>query len=148
MSKIKVWVEPEGNWSKPFIGLDKIHIIKEALVFECRKHYCEEENWSEVLTGLEIDAVEIEVSEREYKKYDIEALPEEMIGWGLIEKSNGISIESARILKLPLSTFDEMGKHEKAEGHMYPVYKAIFKAARVTEPVPDRYCLLFKFEDE
>lgn len=148
MSIVKVWIEPEGNWSKPFLGLDKVHIIKEAVLYECRKHYYEEEDWQAVLTGFEIDAREIEVSSSEYSRPDIEVLPEEMIRWSLFEKGNGVSIESARILKLPLSTFDEMAKREKAEGHLYPVYKALYKAARVTEPVPDGYCLLFKFEDE
>ena len=148
MSIVKVWVEPEGNWSKPFMGLDKVHIIKDALTFECHKLCIEEdEDWQALLTGFEIDAREIEVSESEYKKYDIEFLPEEMIRWGLIEKRNGINIVSARILKLPLTTFAGMVEHEKTEGHLYSVYESILRAARVTEPVPD-YCLLFKFEDE
>lgn len=143
MSIIKVWVEPEGNWSEGFSGVDKIHLIKDAIRHGCRRCIFEEENQCEILVGLEIDARPLEVSDEEYMD-----LPEEVIRWGAIEKLNGICIESARILKLPLVVFDEMATAEKTNGHLYPIYRAIFKAAKVTEPVPNGYCLLLKFEKE
>ena len=143
MSRIRVWVEPEGNWSKEFSGLDKIHLIKDAILHGCRRCYFEEENECEILVGLEIDAYPLEVSNEEYTD-----LPDEVIRWGAIEKLNGVCIESARIFKLPLDLFEEMAKAEKVGGHLYPIYQAIFNASKVTEPIPDGYCLLFKFEDE
>ena len=143
MSIIKVWVEPEGNWSNAFLGVDKTHIIKDAILYGCRRCIFEEENKCEILVGLEIDACPLEVSDTEYLD-----LPDELVRWEAIEKLNHISIESARILKLPLEIFEEMKEAEKAEGYCYSVYKAIIEAAKVIEPVPKGYCLLLKFEKE
>lgn len=152
MSIVKVWVEPEGNWSKEFSGLDKIHIIKDAILHQCRKDP-PEEGCCELLKGMEIDAVELQVCDDYYHPIEIdgvtdEILSEEVIHWHAFERSNHVSIASAKILKLPLDVFDDMAKAEKARGHFYPIYKAIFDAARVTEPIPEGYCLLLKFRSE
>ena len=156
MSRIKVWVEPEGNWSKEFSGLDKNHIIKDAIRYGCRKvpsiegyekGYCYD------LYGIEIDGTDLQVSNDYYHPLEVdemtrEIVSEEYLDWGAFKESNPVNIASARILKLQLDVFDDMAKAEKARGHFYPIYKAIFDAARVTEPIPEGYCLLLKFRSE
>lgn len=147
MSKLKVWVEPQGNWSKEFVGLDKIHLIKDAILRECRI-VSPEEGYCEPLNGLEIDAIELQVSDDYYHPIDEgtkEIVSEEVILWGAFEKSNRVKIASARILKLPLALLSEMAN---AGGYLSSLYKDIIKAARVFEPTTPDYCLLLKFENE
>ena len=149
MSIVKVWVEPEGNWSKEFSGLDKIHIIKDAILHQCRKDP-PEEGCCELLKGMEIDAVELQVCDDYYHPIEIdgvtdEILSEEVIHWHAFERSNHVSIASAKILKLPFLLFDEMAK---ADAYFSSVYNDIIKAARVFDPTVPDYCLLLKFEDE
>ena len=73
---------------------------------------------------------------------------EDGVRWASLEKRNRISINSARILKLPLTIFEDMAKAEKNRGHLFPVYQALYKAAQAPDPAPGGYCLLFKFKDE
>ena len=63
MSSIRVWIGPDGKCSEEFLGIDKIHFIKQAILFGCRNCYYDEEDWCEIIKGLEIDAFEIAVSE-------------------------------------------------------------------------------------
>ena len=114
---------------------------------------CYEKGFCYDLYGIEIDAIDLQVSDDFYHPIEIdemtnEILSEEYLDWGAFKESNPVKIADARILKLPLSIFEEMAKTEKARGHFYPVYKALYKAAKATEPAPDEYCLLFKFKNE
>lgn len=148
MSNIKVWIGTEGRWSKNYSGLDKVHIIKEAIVFMC--HEFNDDDIDVVLKDIEIDAREIEVSFREYHPESIVegVVQDEFVWWGELEKLNHIQIASARILKLPLSLFEKMAALEKTKGHIFAAYKDLFKAAKVPDPIPEGYCLLFGFEEE
>ena len=103
MSIVKVWVEPEGNWSKEFSGLDKIHIIKDAILHQCRKvpsiegyenGYCYD------LYGIEIDGTDLQVSNDYYHPLEVdemtrEIVSEEYLDWGAFKESNPVNIASA-----------------------------------------------------
>lgn len=152
MATIKVWVGVDGKWSEGISGLDKMHIIKHAILLECRSRFDEhDEDWDAML-GVEIDTREILVTKKEYNQYDIgEDNLVERACWSNIEQRNHIQLESARLLKLPFTTFDKMAEAEKNKGHLFPVYKEIFKALKVkAADVKDKkgYCLLLKIEDE
>ena len=141
MSNIKVWIGTDGRWSESFAGLDKVHIIKSALLSRCRS--CgDEDALDAAFEGFEIDAHKIEISSLEY------SWSEYVISWNQIEKSNHILIASARTLKLPLPAFEEMAAAEKSKGYIFAAYKEMFKAAKVPEPTPEGYCIMLKFEDE
>lgn len=152
MSSIRIWIGPEGKWSEEFLGIDKVHFIKQAILFGCRKCYydedwCDDEDWCELLKGLEINAQEIEASNRVYRKGDDDTRTES-VSWPLFEKDNNISIASTKILKLPLSIFEEMANEEKERGQLFTIYTTMDEAAKSPKPVPEGYSLLFKFADE
>lgn len=152
MATIKVWVGADGKWSEGISGLDKMHIIKHAILLECRSRFNEhDEDWDAML-GVEIDANEIYVTKKEYNRDYIggDNLVERAC-WSNIEQRNHIQLESARLLKLPYNTFVKMVNAEKKTGYLYPVYLNIFKALKVEEDdvqAKKGYCLLLKIEDE
>ena len=159
MSSIRVWIGSAGVWSEEFIGIDKVHFIKDAVLRWCRKIMPTDEIESEevaaiaALNNLEFDGFAADPSEECYRPMEVdhmtrEILSEDWINFKIFEKENKINILTTRILQLPLSIFKEMVEWEKAHGYYFSIYNAIYLAAKCPIPAPEGYCLLFKFKDE
>ena len=159
MSSIRVWIGSEGVWSEEFIGIDKVHFIKDAVLRWCRIIMPSDEIEPEeiaaivALNDLEFDGRSVNISEDSYRPEEVdqmtrEILSDERIRLTVLENDNKLKISSTRILKLPLSIFEEMIKWEKVYGHFFSIYKAMYLAAKCPKPAPEGYCLLFKFKDE
>lgn len=138
MSKIKVWTS-DGEWSKEVEGLDKIHLIKRAILIGTKrfKKYPFE--------GYEIDSLELydeigiiysgEDDEDYFKEVD------ELIARG-IHRSN---FKEAKTFKLPL---DKLLEIKGSDRLCTPLYDELLTAAKVPSTASKDYCLLLKFEDE
>ena len=160
MSNIRVWVGDDGKWSEEISGLDKIHIIKDAILEECRRHFPfrEEEDDFFLELDMEIDVVPISITKKDYFVHDLgEDRLVESANWANLEKRHGIQLASVKIVKIPLFTFCLISKKEKKSGHLLPVYKDMVKAAKVPKAILDEcenekklngYSLLLKFEEE
>lgn len=138
MADIRVWTS-KGQWSEDIIpGLDKIDLIKAAILQE----YCPNYDEDYELGGLEIDHLII-TSENfdadDYEK-DLNAF------WRKFENElkseTGKGLDSAVTLKVRLSTLNSMA----LGSHLCAAYNAIIDAACIPAPTPANYCLLLKFE--
>ncbi len=158
MSSIRVLIGPEGKWSKEFLGVDKVHFIKDAVLRWCRKIMPSDEIDSEeiaaivALNDLELNGFAVRVKgfyhPMEVDQMTREILSNERISFKVFENDNNLKIISTRILQLPLSIFGEMVKWEKDHGHYFSIYNAMYLAAKCPDPAPEGYCLLLKFDDE
>lgn len=159
MSNIRIWIGPEGKWSKEFPGIDKVHLIKDAVLRWCKKIMPSDEIEPEekaaivALNDLEFDGRSVNISEDSYRPEEVdqmtrEILSDERIRFTVLENDNKLIISSTRILQLPLSIFKEMIKWEEDHGHYFSIYNAMYLAAKSPDPAPEGYCLLFKFKDE
>ena len=159
MSSIRVWIGPDGKWSEEFLGIDKVHLIKDAVLRWCRKIMPSDEIEPEeiaaivALNDLEFDGRSVNISEDSYRPEEVdqmtrEILSDERIRFTVLENDNKLIISSTRILQLPLSIFKEMIKWEEDHGHYFSIYNAMYLAAKSPDPAPEGYCLLFKFKDE
>jgi len=136
MSKIKVWTI-DGEWSKEFKGLDKIHLMKCAIedAYRC----CDEQgDWPEdPLKDFEFNAKPIDAAEL-YEKDDPER---KNPVWRRLK----LDFSSVETFKVPLFLIEN---YERESGFLNPFYEDLIEAAKVPSPAPADYCLLFKFEDE
>lgn len=159
MSSIRVWIGPEGKWSEEFLGIDKVHLIKDAVLRWFRTIIPTEEIEPEeiaalvALNDLEFDSYPVDIFDECYHPMEVdqitsEILSDERINFKIFEKDNKLNISSTRTLQLPLSIFEEMVKWEKEHGHYFSIYKAMYLAANCPDPAPEGYSLLFKFSDE
>ena len=145
MSSIRVWIGPEGKWSEEFLGIDKVHLIKDAVLRWCRKIMPSDEIEPEeiaaivALNDLEFDGRSVNISEDSYRPEEVdqmtrEILSDERIRFTVLENDNKL--------------FKEMIKWEEDHGHYFSIYNAMYLAAKSPDPAPEGYCLLFKFKDE
>lgn len=159
MSSIRVWIGSEGKWSEEFLGVDKVHLIKDAVLRWCRIIMLSDEIGPEeiaaivALNDLEFDSYPVDIFDECYHPMEVdpitrEILSDERINFKIFEKDNKLNISSTRTLQLPLSIFKEMVKWEKEHGHYFSIYNAMYLAANCPDPAPEGYSLLFKFSDE
>lgn len=141
MANIRVWTS-KGQWSEDVIsGLDKVDLIKAAILHEYNPE--DEDNFEFYeLSGLEIDHLSISSDYFEAKYYidDINAFCK--VFESRLKVKTGKGLESTVTLKVRLSTIKEMAKHI----YLSAAYNAIIEAACVPSPTPVNYCLLLKFE--
>lgn len=170
MSKISV-LTPLGQWSEPIVGLDKIHLLKEAIQCEFgvlyadwkeregRKDACidydevklvddeellrKAENHPELFMPL----CELEINTKEITKRSMNDNPTEnpRVDWKYFKTASGIELSKAKLLKMRLETLQKMA--DKAT-YLSPIYKELIAAAEVPSPTPVNYCLTLKFENE
>lgn len=138
MADIRVWTS-QGQWSNDVItGLDKIDLIKAAIMQE----YCPNYDEDYELGGLEIDHISLSSENFDADDYenDLNAFWRKFEGE--FKSETGKKLDSAVTLKVRLSTLNRLA----ADSHLSTAYKAIIAAACVPTPVPANYCLLLKFE--
>lgn len=143
MSKIKVYTS-KGNWSEDVVGLDKLHIIKDAIRSMCI--CCDDEP----LKGFEIDNSELD---DDFDRNAIEQFLDDdgkIIEidrfWSRFHGANKhVKIREAKTFKLPLNTLKLISKKYR---YLTSIYDEIISLALVPVPTPKDYCLLLKFEDE
>lgn len=138
MADIRVWTS-KGQWSKDVItGLDKVDLIKAAIMQE----YCPNYDEDYELGGLEIDHLIITSEDFYADDYENNLY----MFWRKfvkgLERKTGKGLESAVTLKVRLSTLNKMA----SGSHLSAAYNAIIAAACVPTPTPANYCLLLKFE--
>lgn len=147
MSKISV-LKSNGQWSEPILGLDKVHLMKSAIQHE----YTKTEYWKEraygdkyadtcILEELEIDTMKIYTDFMD--EYPV--IENNIVNWFFFNKNAGVDLSKAKLLKMRLSTLQEIVKYETL---LAPIYDALIMAAEIPSPTPDEYCLTFKFEAE
>lgn len=147
MSKISV-LKSNGQWSEPIFGLDKIHLMKSAIQHE----YAKTKYWKErvdgdkyadtcILEELEIDTMKINTDFMDENR----VIENNIVNWFFFNKNAGVDLSKAKLIKMRLSTLQEIAKHETL---LTPIYDALIKAADIPSPTPNEYCLTFKFEVE
>lgn len=150
MSKIKVYTS-KGNWSEDVVGLDKVHLIKDAIRTMC---LCYDNRTSELinepLKDFEIDRSELD------DDFDRNAIEQFLDDNGKIievdrfwahfnDVNQHVKIREAKTFKLPLNTLKSISKDYR---YLTSIYDEIISRALVPAPTPKDYCLLLKFEDE
>ena len=170
MSKISVLTHL-GQWSEPIAGLDKIHLLKEAIQCEFDVLYADwkkREGWKDAYTDYndykELDdeemckmrenryeyfmpLCELEINTKEITKRSMNGNPTEnpRVDWKYFKTASGIELSKAKLLKMRLETLQKMA--DKAT-YLSPIYKELIAAAKVPSPTPVNYCLTLKFENE
>lgn len=152
MSSIKVW-SSDGNWSGSVNGCDKVHLMKEAILTECRiaEERCHRK-WD-----YNIDRYEAEIrfkdGRRGYKTIHESGL---QIDNKLIDVANltandwnvdlsKLDFANANFFKMRFTTLLIMAENEES---MSALYNKLMLCAKVPEDVADDYCLLFMFSNE
>lgn len=170
MSKISV-LTPLGQWSEPIVGLDKIHLLKEAIQFEfdilhaewkerrgCKdacidydevKLLDDEEELRRADNHLELfmPLCELEINTKKITKRSMNNNPTEnpRIDWKYFKTTSGVDLSKAKLLKMRLGTLQQMAD---SATYLAPIYKELIAAAKVPSPTPEYYCLTFKFKNE
>lgn len=136
MSKIRVWTI-DGEWSKEFKGLDKIHLMKSAIEDAC--HICDKhgEYLEDPLNGFEFNANPIDAD----RLYDEDDSYRENPVWRRLQPA----LSSVETFKVPLYIIKAFASECNS---LTPIYEELIDAAKVPSPAPEDNSLLFKFEDE
>jgi len=137
MSIIRVWTI-DGEWSKEFKGLDKIHLMKSAIEDAC--HICDKQTMEyleDPLKGFEFNAKPIDAD----GLYEGDDSERENPVWRRLH----LDFSSVETFKVPLFFIEH---HESKCGFLNPFYDDLIEASKVPSPAPADYCLLFKFDDE
>ena len=149
MSRISVWT-PKGTWSAPVCGLDKVHLVKEAIEIsseaEIKKAIEKSEYWENIpipLDDYEIDSKSIvnrvQILKEEYDN------GEEIISTiqVICLKTGGEVVNAAdsRIFMMPLAVLKELEKKDTLYTETYKYLIAQLEASSVS-------CVMLKFEDE
>lgn len=139
MSKIKVWTS-QGKWSEEIVGLDKVHLMKEAIHLACN---CMDENEEPIenpLLDFEIDNI---VLDDDFVK---DADSSGVFFWSSFSSANSqIKLAEAKSMKLPLGILKIISKEVS---YLTPVYDEIIRKAILPSPTPKDYCVILKFEEE
>ena len=149
MSNIKVWTS-DGNWSEEVKGCDKVHLMKEAVMFECRLARNEElpditdyviehkdgtkTHGTDHRSGIQIDDQAISVTTFLDEKQNI--------NFKYLDKQE---YPNASFFKMRLSTLKGMAEEDDI---MSALYNKLIECAKVPAKAPKSYCLLFMFADE
>ena len=146
MSKISV-LKSNGKWSNPVYGLDKVHLMKSAIQSEYTKtdywceRMCDRVPSTIALNELEIDA---EIITTRFMD-ECPVIEDSSVRWFYFNRYAGVELRKAKLLKMRLSTLQEIKKFGVL---LSPIYDALIKAADIPSPTPHEYCLTFKFEEE
>lgn len=139
MSKIKVWTS-QGKWSEEIVGMDKIHLMKEAILLACN---CVDENEDPIenpLQDFEIDAVVLD------DDFANDADSSGVFFWSSFGSANPkIKLSEVKTIKLPLGILKAISKEMK---YLTPIYDEIIRKAILPSPIPIDYCVILKFEEE
>lgn len=151
MSSIKVWTS-DGDWSTPINGCDKVHLMKEAITYEClclpKEDY---DLYTSVVTyedgtktsetvhksKLQIDNNLIDVAKFRDDDKNFDDRSFSVLGQQMIPQ--------ATFFKMKLSTLNGMAEKDAV---MTDLYKKIVECAKVSSTAKKDYCLLMMFEDE
>lgn len=141
MSKIKVWTS-QGKWSEEIVGMDKIHLMKEAILLACN---CVDENEEPIehpLQDFEIDSIALD---DDFDK-ELDSNADRVFFWSRFSSANpGIKLAEAKSVKLPLGILKIISKEVS---YLTPVYDEIIRKAILPSPTPGNYCVILKFEEE
>lgn len=143
MSKITV-SKPNGQWSEPIYGLDKIRLMKSAIQYE----YTATNYWYDRVCktdfGKDYTLCELEINGQEISARFMDEYPiidDDKIIWSFFNKD----LTKAKFLKMRLATLKEMADNAT---YLKSVYNALIEMAEVPTPTPEGYCLTFRFEAE
>lgn len=147
MSKISV-LKSNGQWSEPVYGLDKVHLVKCAIQYE----YSKTNYWYERVCGerypSNIELKELEINTKKITTDFMDECPvieNNSVDWFYFKKYSGIDLPKAKLLKMRLSTLEEMRNKAVLLSSMYD---KLITSADIPSPTPEEYCLTFKFEEE
>ena len=142
MSKISVW-SSEGKWSEDVIGLDKVHLMRRAILIAWG---LKEEDEESDLNGYEIDHHFVFVpsfyDDEEHYRPDPD---EESIRWRRFAGSNPhLKFSAVRFFTMPLIDLDRLMKNDPVYA---PIYSKIKDAAKIPSSLKVNSILL-RFDDE
>lgn len=153
MSIIKVWTS-DGNWSEGVNGCDKIHLMKQAVLFECwylKDRYSKEISFNgRYYIGeyhdKEKHAYIQEIIYDDWLQIDNKAInPAQLLDYDMNIDISKLDFKNANFFKTRLTTLREMAENEET---MSTLYNELIERAKIPEKINGGYCLLFMFSEE
>ena len=145
MSRIRVWTS-EGKWSDEIRGLDKVYLMKTAILKQCC--LTNEVDASESLEGFEIDYrwVADALWQLDDSDYYIDNIVDHEKDERFIRLVNKQTpFKDAKFFIIPLAVLKEMQKDDPS---LAAKYEQIINASKAPSPAPKGYCLMLRFENE
>jgi len=142
MSVIRVWTT-DGRWSGEIKGLDKVYLIKEAIL----QQYAPEEQWEstgydECLNGFELDGQPISPEDFDGNWYVNENW---VYFWTAFQGKVKISLPNVKTFTLPIVVLHSL---QRKDPSLSDKYGQILSAAKTPAALPRGFCLLLRFENE
>lgn len=142
MSVIKVWAD--GRWSDAIKGLDKVYLIKEAILaqYSPEDTFFNPEDYEGLMDGFEINGIPIsadDFSEDHYKS------KEWYWFWRRFQSRIKVDLNNVETFTFPIAVLRKMSREDATLSAKYDEIIAASKAPALT---PRGYCVILKVEDE
>lgn len=142
MSKIKVWAD--GRWSDEILGLDKVHLIKKAILsqYAPMDELEYSDDYDDLMDGFEINGIPISADDFDADHYKN---VEWSWFWGSFQGSLKIELKDVQTFTMPIAVLRKMSRDDSS---LSAKYDEIISASKAPASTPRGYCLNLKFEDE
>ena len=142
MSVIKVWAD--GRWSNPICGLDKVYLIKTAILsqYSPADYLDNPDDYESLLDGFEINGTHIyadDFQEDHYKSKEWDRF------WRRFQGHMKFELKNVESFTFPIAVLRHMCR---ADASLSAKYDEIIEASKAPVSTPGGYCLFLKFEDE
>jgi hypothetical protein len=143
MSKIRVW-SSDGQWSKAICGLDKVYLLKKAILAQ----YAPEEMFDDpgdyvgLMDGFEINGIPISADDfpaDHYKRDEWDWF------WAAFQGRMKLQLNNVEAFTVPIAVLRKMSRKDPS---LAAKYNEIISASKAPATTPRGYCVILKFEDE
>jgi len=142
MSVIKVWAD--GRWSNAIHGLDKVFLLKKAILSQYFPEECFDnpEDYEGLMDGFEINGIPIsaeDFNEDSYKRNDWGWF------WGSFQGRIKVELKNVETFTVPIAVLRKMRRDDSS---LSAKYDEIISASKVPASTPMGYSIILRFEDE
>ena len=141
MSKIRVWTS-EGEWSEEVVGLDKINLLKRALLYAWPTEDEYDDDGQFLLENYSFNDNRSLILEPYDENFELD------YPWRHIKDSNNkiVLLKDIDSFQLPLYVLKQL-RDDPKYSYLYAVYDSLIKAAKIPSGIKVS-CLRLLFEDE
>ena len=142
MSVIKVWTD--GRWSNEIKGLDKVHLVKEAILaqYSPKERFDDPEDYEGLMDGFEINGIPISA-----EVFNEDSYNHEDWGWfwGSFQGRIEVELKNVETFTMPIAVLRKLSRDDSS---LSAKYDEIISASKAPASTPRGYCLMLRFEDE